>query len=501
MELLFKFWTFPVFWNACLIGFTLILFAMVFDLINRRRKAGYPPGPFPLPFVGNIFSLDFNNFPESLTKLRNEYGNIYSLQVFSENIVVLNGYDAVKEGFVTKSDDTSGRPPTPIFDHNGFNNGIAFSNYNKHWKERRRFTLSILRDFGMGKKSIGERVREEAGYLCAAFQEKRGCAFDPFILLNNAVSNVISSIIFGDRFEYNDKKFRKMIGMLREMFEMESGFMPQLYKIFPWLLNTPGPHQKLFTLQRKYMDFLREIIQEHRETWDPNIRRDFIDAFFEEMEKNKNNPESSFTYQSIVCVISDLFIGGTDTLSNTLRWALLMMLLHPHIQRRVHKEIDQVIGSDRIPSVEDQLKMPYTNAVVHETQRYGNILPMSLFHMTNNDLKIQGYDIPKGTTIIPNLMSVLKDETVWEKPYQFYPEHFLDAEGRFLKSESFIPFSAGRRICLGEMLARMELFLFFTSLLQKFEFHIPPKQPPPREDPIFSFNLSPWPFQICAQLR
>uniref|UniRef100_A0A8C5PTE1 Cytochrome P450 n=1 Tax=Leptobrachium leishanense TaxID=445787 RepID=A0A8C5PTE1_9ANUR len=502
MEFLSMLWTLSSFWNASLIGLAFFLFALVLDLIkNRRRKAGYPPGPVPLPFVGNLFSLNANNFHECLLKLKKQYGNIFSLQMFSENIIVLNGYDAIKEALVTKSEGTSDRPPTPIFDYLGFNNGIAFSNYNKHWKERRRFTLSTLRDFGMGKKSIEERVREEAGYLCAAFQEKRGREFDPFHLLNNAVSNIICSIIFGDRFEYDSKTFQKLIGLLRDMFEMESGIMPMLYKVFPWLLKTPGPHQKLFTVQRKYIACLGEIIKEHKETWDPNIRRDFIDAFYEEMEKNKDDPQSSFDEKSLVCVISDLFIGGTETTSNTLRWALLMMLLHPLIQRRVHKEIDQVIGSDRIPSVEDQLKMPYTNAVVHETQRYGNILPMSLFHMTNNDLKIQGYDIPKGTTIIPNLMSVLKDETVWEKPYQFYPEHFLDAEGRFLKSESFIPFSAGRRICLGEMLARMELFLFFTSLLQKFEFHIPPKQPPPREDPIFSFNLSPWPFQICAQLR
>ncbi|KFU83456.1 Cytochrome P450 2D6, partial [Chaetura pelagica] len=74
----------------------------------------------------------------------------------------------------------------------------------------------------------------------------------------------------------------------------------------------------------------------------------------------------------------------------------------------------------------------------------------------------------QGTTIITNLSSVLKDETVWAKPNDFYPDHFLNANGRFVKPEAFLPFSAGRRVCLGEQLARMELFIFFTTLLQKF---------------------------------
>ncbi|CAH2285540.1 cytochrome P450 2D17 [Pelobates cultripes] len=499
MEILSMQLILPSFWNAILIGLALFL---VLDVVKHRlRKQSYPPGPYPMPFVGNLFTLDFNNFPETLLKMRNKYGNVFSLQMFSENMIVLNGYDAVKEALVTKSEDTADRPPTPIFDHLGFNNGVVFCNYNQHWKERRRFTLSTLRDFGMGKKSVEERVREEAGFLCSAFSAEKGCAFDPLLLLNNAVSNVICSVIFGERFDYSDKTFRKILALLRETFERSNGVMPQLYKIFPWLIKIPGPHQKLFTLQRAYIECLNEIISRHRETWDTNIRRDFIDAFFEEMEKNKNDSQSSFNDLSLMCTISDLFIGGTETTSNTLRWALLMMLLHPHIQCRVHEEIDKVIGSNRIPSVEDQLNMPYTNAVIHETQRYGNILPMALFHMTCKDTKIQGYDIPKGTTIIPNLMSVLKDETVWEKPYQFYPEHFLNAQGNFMKRESFIPFSAGRRICLGEHLAKMELFVFFTSLLQRFEFCIPPKQPSPRDDPVFTFNFSPQQFQLCAHER
>ncbi|CAI9599376.1 unnamed protein product [Staurois parvus] len=292
-----------------------------------------------------------------------------------------------------------------------------------------------------------------------------------------------------------------MIHLLKESFELESKPITQFYKLFPWLMKVPGPHQKLFQVINSYLGFLEDIIQKHRDTWDPSIRRDFIDAFFEEMEKNKDNPNSTFSERTLLYIMADLFVAGTDTTSNTLRWSLLLMLHHPHIQEKIHKEIDDVIGRDRLPTIEDQSNMPYTNAVVHEVQRYGNILPMALLHMTYRDTNIQGFEIPEGTTIIPNLTSVLKDGTIWKKPHQFYPEHFLDSEGKFVKREAFIPFSAGRRICVGEQLARMDLFIFFTSLLQRFEFHIPYKQPPPRLDPLIMFNLSPHPFQIFLQVR
>ncbi|XP_063780142.1 cytochrome P450 2D20-like [Pseudophryne corroboree] len=488
-------------WSTTVLGLAVLALGLLMHWVKNKRRSNYPPEPFPLPLVGNMFLLDFKNFPESLAKLRTRYGDVFSLKLFFEDTVVLNGYNAIKEGLVTKSEDTADRPSIPMFEHLGLHNGIAFTRYGQHWKEQRRFALSTLRNFGMGKKSMEERVREEAGYLCSAFQDEEGCPFDPFMVLNNAVSNVICSIIFGERFDYTDSSFQRMICLLRTMFELEAEPFTQLYKPFPWLMKMPGPHQKLFSIQRTYLDFLETIIQKHRQTWDPAIRRDFIDVFFEEMEKTKDNPSSSFSEKTLLIVMADLFVAGTDTTSNTLRWSLLMMLLHPHIQEKVHEEIDRVIGRDKLPTTEDASNMPFTNAVIYEVQRYGNILPMALLHMTCRDTNIQGFDIPKGTTIIPNLTSVLKDETIWKKPYQFYPEHFLDAEGKFVKNEAFIPFSAGRRICVGEQLARMDLFIFFTSLLQRFQFHIPDDQPRPRDDPVFTFNLSPRPFQVCARVR
>ncbi|XP_057190829.1 cytochrome P450 2F3-like [Triplophysa rosa] len=139
----------------------------------------------------------------------------------------------------------------------------------------------------------------------------------------------------------------------------------------------------------------------------------------------------------------------------------------------MQREIDQVIGRERIPTMEDRKSLPFTDAVIHEVQRYMDIVPLSVPHYATRDISFRGYVIPKDTVIIPLLHSVLRDEGHWESPWTFNPNHFLDANGNFKKCPAFMPFSAGKRSCVGESLARMELFLFIVSLLQKFSFTSP----------------------------
>uniref|UniRef100_A0A8C9VEK5 Uncharacterized protein n=2 Tax=Scleropages formosus TaxID=113540 RepID=A0A8C9VEK5_SCLFO len=148
----------------------------------------------------------------------------------------------------------------------------------------------------------------------------------------------------------------------------------------------------------------------------------------------------------------------------------------------------------------DRANMPYTDAVIHEIQRMGNIVPLNLVRLTTKDTTLRGYTIPKGTMVMATLHSVLFDETEWETPFTFNPGHFLDAEGNFRRRDAFLPFSAGKRVCLGEQLARMELFLFFTSLLQRFTFSPPPGVEPTLESKV-GITHSPKPYKLCAVPR
>lgn len=479
------------------ISFIVCLFLLDF-VKSRKNGSRFPPGPKGLPFLGNILQVDFKNPAETLHQLRKEFGNIFSLQYFWQKMVVLNGFEVMKETLIDRSEDIADRPRFPIYEKIGCvgeNTGIVLARYGSSWKEQRRFTLSTLRDFGMGKKSLEERVTEEAQFLRSAFKTRRG-QFNPHIFINNAVSNVICSIAFGDRYDYSDAKFQQLLRLFETALKAESGLLAQIINEIPILANIPWLIDCVMQPEYELIEFLKEIVSEHKKTWNPNYIRDFIDAYIVEMEKVKEDSASSFNEVNLLLTTYDLFGAGTETTSTTLRWALLYMILYPDVQSKVQEEIDQVIGRERKPTMGDVLQMPYTNAVIHEIQRCGDIIPLALPHMTYRDMEIKGFFIPKGTNIITNLSSVLKDQQVWEKPFQFYPKHFLDENGKFVKREAFIPFSAGRRSCLGEQLARMELFLFFTTLLQQLTFEIPSDQPRPTEDPIYAFTLSPRPYNI-----
>ncbi|MXQ92390.1 hypothetical protein E5288_WYG001101 [Bos mutus] len=496
----------------------LLIFLLLLDLMHRRSRWAprYPPGPTPLPVLGNLLQVDFEDPRPSFNQLRRRFGNVFSLQQVWTPVVVLNGLAAVREALVYRSQDTADRPPQALYKHLGFGPraegnhayepapplGVILARYGNAWREQRRFSLSTLRNFGLGKKSLEQWVTEEASCLCAAFADQAGHPFSPMDLLNKAVSNVIASLTFGCRFEYNDPRIVKLLDVMEDGLKEEMKIMRQVVEAVPVLLSIPGLAAKVVPGQKAFMTLVDELIAEQKMTRDPTQPpRHLTDAFLDEVKEAKGNPESSFNDENLRLVVADLFSAGMVTTSTTLAWALLLMILHPDVQRRVQQEIDEVIGQVRRPEMGDQALMPFTVAVVHEVQRFADIVPLGLLHMTSRDIEVQGFHVPKGTTLITNLSSVLKDETVWEKPFRFHPEHFLDAQGRFVKQEAFIPFSAGRRACLGEPLARMELFLFFTSLLQHFSFSVPAGQPRPSDHGVFVALVTPAPYQLCAVPR
>uniref|UniRef100_A0A3Q2CSA2 Cytochrome P450 2A10-like n=1 Tax=Cyprinodon variegatus TaxID=28743 RepID=A0A3Q2CSA2_CYPVA len=248
-------------------------------------------------------------------------------------------------------------------------------------------------------------------------------------------------------------------------------FRPQLYNIFPSVMHKlPGPHQTVFAGIDQIRDFIQIKIREHKETLDPSSPRDFIDCFLIRAHQEKDNPSTEFHYENLVSTVLNLFAAGTETTSSTIRYALSVLIKHKDIQEKMQEEINTVIGRDRCPSMEDRKSLPFTDAVIHEAQRFLDLVPFSIPHYALKDVSFKDYVIPKGTIIVPLLHSVLKDEKQWATPFSFNPQHFLDQNGNFKKNPAFFPFSAGKRSCVGESLARMELFIFLVTLLQDFRF-------------------------------
>ncbi|XP_072849437.2 cytochrome P450 2G1 isoform X1 [Pogona vitticeps] len=533
---------------------------------KRRRKTGkLPPGPTPLPFIGNLLQVKIDEpfrsflavsgacagenrvggeagtpeqqgsgqeaqhpwapcctggirdplvsgkslFPTAcfhlsplplafLLQLRDQYGPVFTVYLGPRRVVVLCGHEAVKEALVDQGEDFSGRGELASLDRNFKGFGVAMAN-GERWKQLRRFSLTTLRNFGMGKRSIEERIQEEAQYLLEAFRKTEGLPFDPTFFLSRTVSNVISSVVFGTRFDYEDKTFLALLRMMNESFMEMSTPWAQLYDMYSCVMQyLPGRHNRIYNIIEELKGFVAEKVEANQETLDPDNPRDFIDCFLIQMEKEKGNPSSEFNVTNLVLTTLNLFFAGTETVSSTLRYGFLFLMKHPEVEEKVHQEIDQVIGRNRIPAVTDRMSMPYTDAVIHEIQRLTDIVPLGVPHTVIRDTEFRGYFLPKGTNVFPLLGSVLRDPRHFSSPEEFNPGHFLDEGGRFKKNEAFVPFSSGKRVCVGEALARMELFLYLTTVLQSFSLKplLPPKDidASPR---MSGFGNIPPTYQLC----
>ncbi|XP_077654713.1 cytochrome P450 2C18-like isoform X3 [Urocitellus parryii] len=368
---------------ALILGVSCLLLLSL--LRHRSRRGKLPPGPTPLPIIGNILQIDVKDISKSLRHLSKVYGHVFTLYLGMKPIVVLHGYEAVKEALVDHGEEFAGRDSIPILKRSKKNFGIVFSN-GKTWKEIRRFSLMTLRNFGMGKRSKEDHVQEEARCLVEELRKTNGSPCDPTFILGCAPCNVICSIIFKNRFDYQDPDFLTLVNKFNENIRILSSAWAQ----------------------------------------------------------EKDNQGLEYTYENLVTAASDLFGAGTQTTSTTLRYALLLLLKHPHITAKVQEEIQCVIGRHRSPCMQDRSCMPYTDAVLYEIQRYIDLIPVNLPHAVTCDVKFRNYLIPKGTAIWTSLTSVLHDNKEFPHPEIFDPGHFLDEHGNLKKSDYFMAFSAGK---------------------------------------------------------
>ncbi|XP_078620884.1 cytochrome P450 2J4-like [Branchiostoma floridae x Branchiostoma japonicum] len=480
---------------------TFLVFFLAFLLacLYLRRPRNLPPYPAGCwPVLGHLLAL--GRAPHlKLTAWRRQYGDVFTVRMGMEDVVVLNGYTAVKDALVDRSELFASRPQNYIFDLiNGFGKAIVSTRWGKAFKQKKMFVSTTLRTLGVkGMGSIEEKIREEMGCLCAKVAEYGGQPFDPESDLHFAIANDICSVAFGSRFDYGDERFRNLSdAALVTMDRVGSG---QTINVFPFLRFVPGVNKSLRDVSKynaKIHAFLWDEISRHRQNLNRENPRDFLDFCLVELERREKVED--FTDEHVMYMTYELLFAGLDTVANAMRWCLLYMVLYQDVQKKVQSELDAVGGSAQ-PALSHRAQLPYTKATLMEVQRMRAVAPLGLPHATTQDVTFGEFDLPAGVMVLTNLHSLHMDPAYWPDPDRFDPERFLDTEGKVIsKPKSFMPFSGGRRGCLGEQLAKMELFLLFSSLLQNFTLKSPEGAPVLSVEGSMRLTLTPPSYKICA---
>jgi len=498
---------------------TLVILWIVHALATNRKWAQLPSPGFCFPLIGHlhlVLNRDFTADPvNALWKLyqQKQQAGMLWMRALNVNTLFVGDYQLVRHLFnlpeMQLRDNTEGfkfliREERDVV-HNADIPGVLISN-GATWSEQRRFTLRALRDFGFGKASMEEMIHEEVLMFLEVIKKAEGEPFDFGNKFNLPILNALWRVTVGTRFDYDDPKLISIVERLTAFFQRIGNpaviliiAFPWITKIFPKFLD----RDQDIVINKDIIALMTKCINEHEETIDQNEPRDLIDKVLIEIGET-TSPDSSFYgnvgKENLANTLMDLFLAGSETTSTTLTWAVLLMVRHPQAQSKVQSELDSVVGRARLPSLSDRPGLPYTEAVLAEIQRYANIVPQGVAHCSNRDVTVQGVTIPAGTLVIPLMAELLKG-SYWKDGTQFRPERFLDSDGNFKKDDHLIPFSIGKRQCLGETLAKVELFLFFTGILHTFILRPEVEGHLPKEEYTNGATILPKPFRLRLTTR
>ncbi|XP_076820809.1 cytochrome P450 2J4-like [Clavelina lepadiformis] len=466
----------------------------------KKPHPNFPPGPRGVPILGALPWL--TNPQDTFLKWGQKYGPVMSVRMAGVDTVFLNTYDAINTALVKHGEDFSGRPPlrfvTDVIGHNG----IILTDYGDRFRHQRKFALHSLKKLGMGKQEMEKSINEEVHHFAKYLKSKLGKPIDLSLKLETMTSNVICLMAFGQRFGYDHAQFKQIIHVLHNMYTEDESLLMLLIYFYEYVHFIPpfkGAKQRFWNAEKAIADVWQPIIDEHKKNFNPDCIRDYIDAFLYEQKYGKQ--KEYFTDTQLKVVVRDLFQGGTESTSSTLAWLYLALLNYPVYHKQIVAEVDTVIGSNSSPSMAHKSDMPVTSAFIQEVMRYCTIVPNSLGHKTTNTTTVFGFTLPKGTPVMPNLYATHFDPNTWQNPHEFNPGRHIDQDGKFVFSPKIIPFSLGKRACLGESLARMEVFLMFVGILQKFTITSGTSNLPSLTEGRLGFLYTTKPYKVILELR
>ncbi|XP_029205998.2 steroid 17-alpha-hydroxylase/17,20 lyase-like [Acropora millepora] len=468
--------------------FAITIICTLWELVIRwSQPRNLPPGERWFPFR-SIRSLSGGTVAPhiGLTNMAKKYGGVFSIRRGREIIIVVSNVSAANEALRKKGSEFAGRPYSCVLELiSKERNGVNCSDRNIDHRNKNDLLHRITK-MGLHYMSeinscfpLEEKVRKEVDSLVQRFQEATREPFDPSYKIHLAVVNSFCSVLFGKNYKINDPEFYDMVDLNNRLRRIYNN--SETLDKFPFLKYFPidlmnDIHEVVSFRDRVF----KKNLQEHRDTFTPHNIRDFVNALLHAStvisdENSRMLPQQIITDGDLIMTMMDIFYAGVDPVSGTLYRALAFLIYNPHVQAKLHRELDDVIGNNNIPSLIDRSRLPYLEAVIMETLRIASPKPLGVTHRALVNSEINGFAVPKDSSIIFNWWTMHHDEHQWKNPNEFRPERFFTTNGELIPSSSvsFLPFGSCTHGCLGQQLAMAQLFLFLSRLIHEFTFSTP----------------------------
>uniref|UniRef100_A0A673SZH8 Steroid 17-alpha-hydroxylase/17,20 lyase n=1 Tax=Suricata suricatta TaxID=37032 RepID=A0A673SZH8_SURSU len=460
-----------------------LLFTLAYFLWLKPKYPGakYPKSLPSLPFVGSLLFLPRSGHPHvNFFNLQKKYGPIYSFRQGTKTTVMVGDHQLAKEVLIKKGKEFSGRPRVVTLDILSDNQkGIAFADPGASWQLHRKLALATFALFKDGNQRLEKIICREISLLCDSLLTQDGQSMDLALPLFLAITNIICLICFNSSYKNEDPALKI------------------IYNYNEGILNTLRS------------DNLVDIFPILKENFSSDSITNMLDVLIQaRMNSDSNNAaldqdSKLLSDRHILSTIGDIFGAGVETTTSVVKWTVAFLLHHPQLYKKIQEEIDQKVGFSRTPTMSDRNQLILLEATLREVLRIRPVAPTLIPHKAIVDSSIGEYAIDKGTNVIINLWALHHNEKEWHQPDQFMPERFLDPTRSHLISPSlsYLPFGAGPRSCLGESLARQEIFLFMAWLLQRFDMEVPDdgQLPSLKGNPTVVFLIEP--FKVKIKVR
>ncbi|WVY94059.1 hypothetical protein V8G54_033147 [Vigna mungo] len=458
---------FSVYFIASILFVFFILYKLVKSWSSNNSCTNLPPGPTTLPLIGNLHQLVGSLPHYSLKLLADKYGPLMHLKLGEVSNVIVTSPEIAQEILKTHDVNFCDRPNLASARTISYNNtSIVFSPYGEYWRLVRKIcTVELLTSKRV--QSFQSIREEEVAELVKKIAASEGCVVNLTQNIFPMTYGIAARAAFGKRGRYQ----QIFISKIEEQLKLMGGF--SLADLYPSSRVLEMVEKVKFEKIHKEIDrVLEDIIEEHRNRSKCEEVEDLVDVLLKYQQENDS--ESVLTDDNIKAVIQDIFVGGGETSSSTVEWAMSELIRNPRVMEKVQAEVRKVYDRKGYVDETELQKLIYLKSIIKETLRLHPPVPLLVPRESRERCEINGYEIPSKTRVIINAWAIGRNAECWTEAESFKPERFLNNGIDFKGADfAFIPFGGGRRICPGITFAIPNIELPLAQLLYHFDWKLP----------------------------